>query len=497
VSRRLATKNSLAIIRRSFALSVTLVGVTAAIVTILVPNLGTLLKTVIIGGIVLTSASFATGYETGRRQGAPAPEGIVVRTYPRSQSHEFFSDVEQLVRVASNITLIATGLNMLWDKNILDILIERAQSRNAQVTVCLGNTRSPHVLDRIIEEEMYENRSPFGRGFIERNVQTLVERLTLAGNPSTFRVLLFDHYPTFATLIFDDKIFVYPYAYQMLGNMSPIFQIQDTGTPEAEFFKAHVKRVLNDAVPALDRVRIRQNSGLYSATWRSAAVFLIPDKDTDLYRAGSAVLGYDIWRQCDVAVPMGSADLRSYVGDAANFGFHITVADVLYFSNDAEIERIRAELRMLTEEFAPIRLTSFDLADRFQDPNAVVLRVSDESGALEAIHLELVARMYSLAISSAYKAGRTPKRIPPGDARARLMVKRYGAPYIIKEFNPHFTLCSAMPEDEMERAEVVRGLESCVESGVREACEIGELVLVVRNAEESRWQVLESFRLRG
>lgn len=152
---------------------------------------------------------------------------------------------------------------------------------------------------------------------------------------------------------------------------------------------------------------------------------------------------------------------------------------------------------MLTEEFPPLWLTSFDLADQFQDPNVFVLRVLDEGGALEAIHHELVARMYGLAISSTFKAGRTRKRIPPGDARARLMVNRYGAPYILKEFNPHFTLCSAMPPDETERAEIVRRLESCVESGVREACEIGELVLVVRNAEESRWKVLDRFRLRG
>lgn len=172
---------------------------------------------------------------------------------------------------------------------------------------------------------MGESRPATGRAFIQRNVQSLVERLELAGNPHTFKVLLFEHYPTFAILIFDDKIFVYPYAYQVLGNTSPIFQIRDTGAPEAEFFKAHAQRVLNDAVPALDVVRIRRNPGFYSGTWKSAAVFLIPEEDTDLYRTGSAILGYDIWRQCEVAVPMGFPDLRSYVGEAANFGFHVTL----------------------------------------------------------------------------------------------------------------------------------------------------------------------------
>lgn len=491
------TSDGLAVIRRSIALSVTLVGLAAAIVTILVPNLGTLIRTVIIGSIILISGSFASGYEAGRRQRIRPSEGLVVRTYPRSQHHEFFADVEQLVRVASNITLIATGLNMLWEKNILDLLIERAQSRHAQVTVCLGNTRSPHVLDRLVEEEMNENRPATGRAFINHNVLTLVERLALAGNPSTFRVLLFEHYPTFAVLIFDDKIFVYPYAYQVLGNTSPILQIRDTGAPEAEFFKAHAQRVLNDAVPAFDIVGIRQNPSFYSPAWRSAAVFLIPEEDTDLYQAGSGILGFDIWNQRDMGSPAGAADMRSYVGEAADFGFHITLADALYFSTDADIERIRAELRMLTEEFRPFWLETFEFADRFQDPSALVLRVSDESGTMEAIHYELVNRMYSLAISSFYKAGRTRRRVPPGDARARLMINRYGAPYIIKNFNPHFTLCSSMPQDDGERAKVIGQLASTIDTGVREGCEISELVLVVRDADARRWKVLERFRLRG
>jgi hypothetical protein len=314
---------------------------------------------------------------------------------------------EHAVLAARQAHAIATGLNMLWEKNLLDSLIERAQLRKAKITVCMGNPKSPHVLDRLVEEEMRENRPATGRGFIHRNVETLVERLALAGNPSAFKVLLFEHYPTFAVLIFDDKIFVYPYAYQVLGNTSPIFQIWDTGSPEAEFFKAHGERVLSDAVPALDVVRIRQDPGFYSPTWRNAAVFAVPAADTELYRIGSATWGYDIWRRCEIAVPAGYPDLRKHVGEAANFGFHVTLADALYFSSDAEIERIRAELRMLTEEFSPLWLTSFVLADQFQDPSALVLRVSDEGGVLEAIHHELVARMYSLAISSTFKAGTT------------------------------------------------------------------------------------------
>jgi hypothetical protein len=498
VSKRLTSNGfgGLDVVKRSAALSVGMIGVVAAVVTIVAPHLNSHLKIVIVVGIAAVSVSFAVGYEAGKGQRAPVLEDIVARTYPRSQHHEFFSDVDQLARTASNITLIATGLNLLWEKNILDLLIERAQMGKAKVTVCMGNTRSPHVLGRLIEEEMKENRPPTGRAFIQRNVETLVERLALAGNPAAFKVLLFEHYPTFAMLMFDDKIFVYPYAYQVLGNTSPIFQIRDTGSAEAEFFKAHAERVLNDAVSASDLVNARQTPRFYSAAWKNAAVFAIPEEGTELYKAGTAILGYDIWRQCDVAIPSGCPDLRKHVGAAADFGFHITLADALYFSNDAEIDRVQAELRMLAEEFAPVWLTAFDLSD-LQDPDILVLRVRDESGTLEAIHHELVARVYSMAISSTYKAGKTRKRFPLGDARARLMVNRYGSPYIIKEFSPHFTLCSAMPAVEAERADVERQADAYIGPGSTDACEIAELVLVERGNDEQRWHVLNRFRLRG
>jgi hypothetical protein len=77
------------------------------------------------------------------------------------------------------------------------------------------------------------------------------------------------------------------------------------------------------------------------------------------------------------------------------------------------------------------------------------------------------------------------------------MVNRYGSPYILKEFNPHFTLCSAMPENDAERADIIRELGSCIEPGIREPCEIGEIVLAGRSDEDQRWSVLERFRLRG
>ncbi len=499
MNRRVLAKETFTPIRLGITVFVTSAGVVAAVVTILFTSLGVTLKVVVLGSLVLLSAcvgSFLVGHQAGRKKSVLSDkETLLVRTYPYSQHPEFFTNVERLVGMASNIILIGTGLNLLWQENILDLLIARARSRESRVIVCLGNNRSPHVLDRLVEEHMDENRAPFDRG--GRNVRALVERLENAGDPDSFKVLLFEHYPTFAILIFDDQIFIYPYAYQVLGTSSPILQIKDNGSPEAEFFKAHAQRVLNDAVPARDVVKAQQNPGFYSSKWKSAAVFAIPEPDTDLYRAGSAVLGYDIWREAEISPSREHAYMRQYVGGAANYGFHLTLADALFFCNAAALERVRAELRLLAEQFAPICLTSFNLIDGFQSSEAAVLQVSDDSGTLEALHHELVGRVYSVAISSTFKAGRARKLLPQNETRARLMVKRYGTPYILAAFTPHFTLCSAMPTDPATRARILRDLNSSTSSAAEENCEINEIVMVVRDADEERWKVLERFRLRG
>jgi hypothetical protein len=326
------------------------------------------------------------------------------------------------------------------------------------------------------------------------NVKALVERLEKAGNPNYFEVLLFAHYPTFAILIFDDQIFIYPYAYKVSGTYSPVLQIKD-GSPEAEFFKEHARRVLNDAVPARDVVKARQDSRFSSTEWKSAAVFAIPEPDTQLYQAGSAVLGYDIWRGAEIFPSDELSYIRQYVGGAANSGFHLTLADALFFCNSAMIERVKAELRWLAEQFSPVSLASIYVDEDIRDPTAAVLRASDNSGTLEALHHELVSRVYGIAISSGFRVGR--EQYPQHDARARLMVQRYGAPNILGAFAPHFPLCSAMPTESAARKRIMEDLKSATAQATAEKCELSRIVLAIRDSVDGRWRILDHFRLDG
>ena len=348
----------------------------------------------------------------------------------------------------------------------------------------MGHHRNPHVLDRLIEEHMDDGQpvrdgktaqeyAPFTRG--ADKVKALVERLQRIGNPEHFEVLLFAHYPTFATLIFDEQIFVYPYAYIISGTHSPILQIKD-GTPAAQFVR-NAQTMLRDAVPACDVVQARRDQTYQSNEWKTAAVFAIPESDTHLYQAGSDVLGYDIWQGNPVSSSEKNSYIRRHVGDAADFGFHLALTDPLLFGNQAMIERVRAELRWLAEQFSAVSLTAMSIEESLHDPAVALLQASDASGALEALHHELVSRVYGIAISSAFRARRSSEQHPQYDARAKFMIQRYGAPNILSAFAPHFTLCSAMPADPAARSQVLEDLKSVIGGAAAESCVLTRLVL--------------------
>lgn len=422
---------------------------------------------------------------------------FVIRTYLRSQDPRFFLEVERLIPLTKKITLISSGLNLIWNKHILDALIERARSGAAEVIICVGNPYSPHIQSRWIEEMQYI-RPQFGREAMAENLEMLLQQISEAGAPIS--VLLFEHYLTFATLIFDDNIFVYPYAYELLGNFSPIFHLRNNGSPEAKFFLDNARRILSKSVPARDVINAHLNRRYWSNKWISLAVFVIPDLNSTFYDFGCRILGYDVRGQKLIPPSTQEIDsLRKYVGEAQEFGFHATLADHLFFASEKSIDRIKAEIKALSEDFKPFTLSDFRVAESFRERDTLVILCNDESGATEALHFELVSRMYRCAVSSIYLTGRAQNKLPAKHtARMELMIRRYGAPYILKEFDLYFTLCSRLPNEKRARSEAIQAANNLFKSMVKESeLQIADICLVVKRPEDSYWRILEVFPLIG
>lgn len=422
---------------------------------------------------------------------------FLLDTYPRSQHPQFFSEVERLVPTSKTITLIAIGLNLLWEKHILDILIRRAKSGEAKVTICMGNPYNPHIKSRWIEESQLQR--PRGKHGTRNNLQALLEQIADAGDPANIRVLVFEHYPTFATLIFDDHIFFYPYAYQLVGNNSPIFHIKnDNRSDEVRFFLENAERIVSNSVPAKDVINARLNRRYCSDNWISVAVYIVPEKESTFYQFGSSILGYDVHSRH--LLPVNTQDikeLRKYVGKAETFGFHATLADALFFVSEKELERVKAEVRDLCEELKPFKLSNLRLTDQFREGDDLVVLCDDESGTTEILHHELVSRVYSHAISSNYRTGRTHNSLPTNKrTRAELMIDWYGAPYILNDFVLHFTLCSDLPGDNEKKKDILRKAREMFEAQVKEsALIVDEICVMIRRGNDSHWKICASYPL--
>lgn len=368
--------------------------------------------------------------------------------FAQSDSTEFCGYMETLVSRAKSFILIGTGLNILSRDPFARSCMERAAAGEMRLEIYLADPYSPDVEARLIEEEIGDIKPPVGQSGMLKRLDTLLNMWRALGEPETISINLFTHYPTFALMIVDSEYFVYPYGYACLGNFSPVFQFSadlEADRSVVAYLEAHYRRVRDGALPARDVARIRQNHRFELSALQPFAVYFIPPADSSLYAFGSRVLGYDVRAGQPVNSPWAAS-----VGGAADFGFHLTISDALYFLNAQTIAHVKASIRFIVQGLHPFRLTDFEIRP-FPNEQSLAICLNDPSGALEILHYEMIQRVYRRAIASNYSLGLAAPDRDRRSERANLLIKRYHAPYIMKSFNPHFTLLSGIPPQERER----------------------------------------------
>jgi len=387
------------------------------------------------------------------------------------------------------------GLQILYEGNILDILLQRAVNGDADVTACMGNPYSPDVVDRLIHEETVDTRPQVGRHGIERNIRSLLDHLDRFNNPRNFRVLLFQHYPTFSTYIVDQDVFIVPYMYRVLGWQAPVLHVKNDGNEIARFVVENAQRVLDDAVPARDIFDSQPERRHRSDDWIQACIAIVPDADAPLARFGTDVVGFDVRTGLKVATTLAEIPhLASSIGDAATRGFCAPLVEPLYFPNEAAIRHAVAELTVLSGELPRFELVNARIEDRSRRVGDIVVRCDDHSGVAEAIHAELVPRFCRRAVTSDYLSGRSRRQLTTGAFAERngLMTRRYGSPNVLNQFEVHFPVCCEPPVDALARKALTEGLAEVCRDRVRsESLFVDRIHLLVRRPGAPSWQVLK------
>lgn len=174
-------------------------------------------------------------------------------------------------------------------------------------------------------------------------------------------------------------------------------------------------------------------------------VYLIPEPDNALYQLASAHLGYDIWTQTRttpmLASLVGEETIRAWIGRAEIFSFHITIADCLVY-DERDVDEIRTRLAWIAARTSPFSVTNGRFFTNFHSgPTALTLTFDSPNGALHQLHTLVITLISVLHQSSPYFEHLTEKL----DAPLRRNLIRYGAPWVLDDFWPHWSLATSIP----------------------------------------------------
>ncbi len=409
--------------------------------------------------------------------------------FARSDSSEFAQYFESKIRHADRVVLIGTGINIIQRDPIFLDLMERVEKGECTLEIYLANPFSRQIEMRLVEEEIGNMKPPVGRiGLIQR-LETILKKQQELGNPSNFVLNLFWNYPTTAMFIINSDYFLYPYGFSLLGNLSPVLHYSKNNPkdhPVIDFVEKQYQLIKAASVSARLVMDLRHRRSINIEELTPFAVYLIPADETPLYEFGSQVLGYDVRGKSSLLSPWSPS-----VGTAADFGFHLTVADALYLGSRRELDLLIKEIEFISREFKPFTV-DFSWQEGFPNVNSIAVVCAEESGVLESLHFEMIARCYRQALGSNYSMDLVPVDRSSSAERNKLMIQRYHAPYILQQFKPHFTLLTNLPQTPLERESVVSSLYKAYRERIRlEKIEIASICIMTRSRAGRPWQIAE------
>lgn len=191
------------------------------------------------------------------------------------------------------------------------------------------------------------------------------------------------------------------------------------------------------------------------------AVYYVPPKESEFYRLGSQIVGYDVRAhnlveaEEDLEKLLGGFE-EEWVEHCRPFGFHLTIGDAIIFRGyKKDIERVEKEIEIVLNCFNPnhqFELTmrkDFVSAYRTQRGDAIVLQY-DPNDYLKLLSTLIVSRVNPLGTGSGFL-----ERLKKNPAGYRLYqahrILNFYAPYVFDSYTPHFTLLDPYTENNHDR----------------------------------------------
>jgi Protein of unknown function (DUF1045) len=226
------------------------------------------------------------------------------------------------------------------------------------------------------------------------------------------------------------------------------------------------------------------------------AIYFLPARDSDLYRFGSSVLGYDCYTGDEVTCPQelaGDAEAwRRLTEDPRRYGFHATLKAPFHL------------WPACTETALIDAVQSFAASGHAIPPVAPIIETLSGFAAVLPRHPEASLDALAAHCTTAFDRFRAP--ISPQERARRLAtplsqdqidhLDRWGYPYVFAHFRFHMTLTGRLAVE--TRAATVASLRKCFERlcGYR-PIPIDRLALLRQAAPQAAFRVLSHAQLRA
>jgi hypothetical protein len=180
------------------------------------------------------------------------------------------------------------------------------------------------------------------------------------------------------------------------------------------------------------------------------AVYFVPAAETELYRFGSSVIGYDCYRAANVPylseLVSGIPAWDELTREPRPYGFHATLKAPFRLNPDACERDLCATLDRLAAgvDGAPIFPPRVDLIDRFVAivPDHMPLALSDLADAC--------VRTFEPFRASLSERERERRLAAGLDSAQIANLDQWGYPYVFSDFRFHMTLTGRLPTEQVD-----------------------------------------------
>ena len=226
------------------------------------------------------------------------------------------------------------------------------------------------------------------------------------------------------------------------------------------------------------------------------AIYFVPETRSDLYRCGSAIIGYDCYRGATVDFPAAlSSDISDWsvlTTEPRRYGFHATLKAPFALREPHSEAQLTDALHEFAHRQAPGHISRpvVRLLDGF-----VAVVPAEPVAALGELAAACTTDfdLYRAPMSTQERARRTGAGLT---VRQTENLDRWGYPYVLADFRFHMTLTAKL--DAPRREATLAAIERCVrQMGGDRPFSVDRLALVKQDSPQAPFKVVSQAPLGG